>query len=126
MVSQEYIGLVALLIDGLLTPLALWAINWLFAPRTRKKDELVYQQEPYECGEEPIGSARINLDIQFISYAILFTGFDVMVNMLLLWGIIATQLPMELFLVAMVFFSFGLLVVFYWWMKGELRWYQPQ
>jgi NADH-quinone oxidoreductase subunit A len=69
----------------------------------------------YECGEEPIGEGRAQLIVQYWSYAIVFTIFDVFVTFLLLISkVLVSQMsisPMPLLIVIAVF----ALALFYSW-----------
>nr|AYC65812.1 NADH dehydrogenase subunit 3 [Betadevario ramachandrani] len=78
---------------------------------------------PYECGFDPLGSARLPFSLRFFLVAILFILFDLEIALLLPlpWG---TQLPTPhetFFWVAMVLIllTAGLI---YEWAQGGLEW----
>nr|YP_010148389.1 NADH dehydrogenase subunit 3 [Thayeria boehlkei]QQV68813.1 NADH dehydrogenase subunit 3 [Thayeria boehlkei] len=78
---------------------------------------------PYECGFDPLGSARLPFSLRFFLIAILFLIFDLEIALLLPlpWG---NQLPdptFTLFWAAMILIllTFGLL---YEWLQGGLEW----
>nr|AOW71007.1 NADH dehydrogenase subunit 3 [Siren intermedia texana] len=77
---------------------------------------------PYECGFDPLGSARLPFSIRFFLIAILFLLFDLEIALLLPtpWG---TQLSptMTLFWssLILVLLTLGLI---YEWLKGGLEW----
>ncbi|MGY5875388.1 MAG: NADH-quinone oxidoreductase subunit A [Candidatus Thorarchaeota archaeon] len=53
--------------------------SWVLRPHTIQNSEKL---SPYECGEEPIGPARITYPYNYIVYTILFVVVDVMTAML--------------------------------------------
>lgn len=81
----------------------------------------------YECGMEPVGTARVRLSIHFYLVAVLFILFDVESVFLVLWAAAARDFQ-EAGVGALVFAEIvvfvGLLVVAlaYVWRKGGLDW----
>nr|YP_005088754.1 NADH dehydrogenase subunit 3 [Clupeichthys perakensis]BAL43616.1 NADH dehydrogenase subunit 3 [Clupeichthys perakensis] len=78
---------------------------------------------PYECGFDPLGSARLPFSLRFFLVAILFLLFDLEIALLLPlpW---ANQLPdpMHTFSLAasiLVLLTLGLI---YEWLQGGLEW----
>nr|YP_006884130.1 NADH dehydrogenase subunit 3 [Glossogobius circumspectus]AFU52788.1 NADH dehydrogenase subunit 3 [Glossogobius circumspectus] len=78
---------------------------------------------PYECGFDPLGSARLPFSMRFFLVAILFLLFDLEIALLLPlpWG---DQLPTPLttFLWAssvLILLTLGLI---YEWLQGGLEW----
>ncbi len=94
------------------------------AGRRRKN---VGKGDPYECGMEPVGGARIRLSIHYYLVAVLFILFDVESVFLVLWAVAAEGLKAQ-GLAALVFaeivafvFILGLALA-YVWRKGGLEW----
>nr|ACH82173.1 NADH dehydrogenase subunit 3 [Crithagra mozambica] len=78
---------------------------------------------PYECGFDPLGSARLPFSIRFFLVAILFLLFDLEIALLLPlpW---ATQLESPMTTLAwssalLLFLTLGLI---YEWIQGGLEW----
>nr|YP_009433394.1 NADH dehydrogenase subunit 3 [Tringa semipalmata]ATD85205.1 NADH dehydrogenase subunit 3 [Tringa semipalmata]WMV96691.1 NADH dehydrogenase subunit 3 [Tringa semipalmata]WMV96698.1 NADH dehydrogenase subunit 3 [Tringa semipalmata]WMV96699.1 NADH dehydrogenase subunit 3 [Tringa semipalmata]WMV96704.1 NADH dehydrogenase subunit 3 [Tringa semipalmata] len=78
---------------------------------------------PYECGFDPLGSARLPFSIRFFLVAILFLLFDLEIALLLPlpW---ATQLPSPTMTLSwtsaiIALLTFGLI---YEWAQGGLEW----
>nr|AAS67247.1 NADH dehydrogenase subunit 3 [Xiphorhynchus fuscus]ABQ00666.1 NADH dehydrogenase subunit 3 [Xiphorhynchus fuscus]ABQ00667.1 NADH dehydrogenase subunit 3 [Xiphorhynchus fuscus]ABQ00668.1 NADH dehydrogenase subunit 3 [Xiphorhynchus fuscus]ABQ00669.1 NADH dehydrogenase subunit 3 [Xiphorhynchus fuscus] len=78
---------------------------------------------PYECGFDPLGSARLPFSIRFFLVAILFLLFDLEIALLLPlpW---ATQLQSPLFTLTwtstiIILLTLGLI---YEWAQGGLEW----
>nr|QXU60288.1 NADH dehydrogenase subunit 3 [Pipile cumanensis] len=78
---------------------------------------------PYECGFDPLGSARLPFSIRFFLVAILFLLFDLEIALLLPlpWAIQLqsplTTLTWTTAIIALL--TFGLI---YEWMQGGLEW----
>nr|YP_001648871.1 NADH dehydrogenase subunit 3 [Microhyla okinavensis]BAF96771.1 NADH dehydrogenase subunit 3 [Microhyla okinavensis] len=78
---------------------------------------------PYECGFDPLGSARLPYSMRFFLVAILFLLFDLEIALLLPspW---ATQLFSPMFtifwaLIILILLTLGLI---YEWLQGGLEW----
>nr|AFO66917.1 NADH dehydrogenase subunit III [Pinarochroa sordida] len=108
-----------MLILSLTLSMALTALNFWLAQMSPDPEKL----SPYECGFDPLGSARLPFSIRFFLVAILFLLFDLEIALLLPlpW---ATQLqsPMTTLIWAstLIFLlTFGLV---YEWTQGGLEW----
>nr|YP_007517077.1 NADH dehydrogenase subunit 3 [Ammodytes hexapterus]YP_008080597.1 NADH dehydrogenase subunit 3 [Ammodytes personatus]AEX68546.1 NADH dehydrogenase subunit 3 [Ammodytes personatus]AGG10570.1 NADH dehydrogenase subunit 3 [Ammodytes hexapterus]QFI35645.1 NADH dehydrogenase subunit 3 [Ammodytes personatus]QFI35658.1 NADH dehydrogenase subunit 3 [Ammodytes personatus]BAX09170.1 NADH dehydrogenase subunit 3 [Ammodytes personatus] len=78
---------------------------------------------PYECGFDPLGSARLPFSLRFFLVAILFLLFDLEIALLLPlpWG---DQLPSPLitFIWASAVLALLTLGLIYEWIQGGLEW----
>jgi NADH:ubiquinone oxidoreductase subunit 3 (subunit A) len=78
---------------------------------------------PYECGINPLGSARVNFGINYYFYALLFLAFDVDVLYLFPVSVIYMHSPgWTLFWELAVFLGILGLAVVYFWRKGVFTW----
>ncbi len=102
---------------AVLIPVTLLAAK-LVRPENPSKAKLM----PYECGIDPVDSARGRYTVRFYIVAILFVVFDVETIFLLPWA--AQFNYMGMFgLVEMLIFLAILIVGFIWiWKKGALEW----
>jgi NADH-quinone oxidoreductase subunit A len=93
-------------------------LSSLLGPRRPNPEKL----SPYECGVEPVGTARERFSVKFYLVAMLFIIFDMEIVFLYPWAVVFQQL--RLFgLMAMGSFLLVLLVgYFYVWQKGGLEW----
>ncbi len=77
---------------------------------------------PYECGCEPIGTARDRFPIKFYMIAVLFILFDIEAVFLYPWAVLYKKLGL-FGLVEMGLFVVILFVGYiYVWKKGALEW----
>nr|YP_009058187.1 NADH dehydrogenase subunit 3 [Petenia splendida]AIK67105.1 NADH dehydrogenase subunit 3 [Petenia splendida] len=78
---------------------------------------------PYECGFDPLGSARLPFSLRFFLVAILFLLFDLEIALLLPlpWGDqLAT--PLVTFIWAFAILTLLTLGLIYEWTQGGLEW----
>nr|AEB20331.1 NADH dehydrogenase subunit 3 [Hexagrammos otakii] len=78
---------------------------------------------PYECGFDPIGSARLPFSLRFFLVAILFLLFNLEIALLLPlpWGDQLTS-PLLTFLWAAAVLALLTLGLIYEWLQGGLEW----
>nr|QLA48806.1 NADH dehydrogenase subunit 3 [Arborophila cambodiana] len=98
---------------------ALTIMNFWLAQMTPDMEKL----SPYECGFDPLGSARLPFSIRFFLVAILFLLFDLEIALLLPlpW---ATQLhsPMTTLAWTTTIIALLTLGLIYEWTQGGLEW----
>ena len=93
--------------------------------RKRTKTKLM----PYECGKDPVGSARERFSVKFYLIAMLFILFDIEVIFLVPWAVVYKALAaqgatMRLFVYLEMMIFVGLLLVGYIYVvkKGAFDW----
>ncbi|MFN0088489.1 MAG: NADH-quinone oxidoreductase subunit A [Blastocatellia bacterium] len=82
---------------------------------------------PYECGMDPVGSARQRFSVKFYLIAMLFILFDIEAVFLLPWAVVFRSLIQKLsrpfvFLEMMIFVGVLLVGYVYVWRKGLFEW----
>jgi NADH-quinone oxidoreductase subunit A len=77
---------------------------------------------PYECGCEPVGSARERFSIKFYIIAMLFILFDIEAVFLYPWSILFKRLGMFGLMEMGVFIVILFVGYIYVWKKGALEW----
>nr|AAV41731.1 NADH dehydrogenase subunit 3 [Nectarinia olivacea] len=99
--------------------IALTLVNFWLAQMSPDSEKL----SPYECGFDPLGSARLPFSIRFFLVAILFLLFDLEIALLLPlpW---ATQLqsPTTTLTLAASLILLLTLGLIYEWIQGGLEW----
>nr|AEV22018.1 NADH dehydrogenase subunit 3 [Arachnothera flavigaster]AEV22045.1 NADH dehydrogenase subunit 3 [Arachnothera flavigaster] len=99
--------------------IALTTLNFWLAQMSPDSEKL----SPYECGFDPLGSARLPFSIRFFLVAILFLLFDLEIALLLPlpW---ATQLqsPITTLTLASSLILLLILGLIYEWTQGGLEW----
>nr|UCP07184.1 NADH dehydrogenase subunit 3 [Zhangixalus dugritei] len=106
--------LMALTLSVILALISFWLPTTL--PDTEKLS-------PYECGFDPLGSARLPYSMRFFLVAILFLLFDLEIALLLPvpWAVQLTMPPTVIMwaLIILVLLTMGFI---YEWMQAGLEW----
>ena len=114
----DYVAILILVVLAALFAGGSILLSALLGPRRPDPEKL----SPYECGVEPVGTAREPFSIKFYLVAMLFIIFDMEIVFLYPWAVVFKQLKM-FGLVAMGTFLLVLLAgYFYVWKKGGLEW----
>ncbi|MGB9618189.1 MAG: NADH-quinone oxidoreductase subunit A [Desulfomonilaceae bacterium] len=103
---SAFIGLVIIVLSELLS----------------KKNVSQIKLMPYECGMDPIGSARKRFSVRFFVLGMLFIVFDIELIFLFPWATIFEQLRVFGFIEMLVFVVVLLVGLVYVWRKGALEW----
>nr|AER41391.1 NADH dehydrogenase subunit III [Serinus striolatus] len=97
----------------------LTALNFWLAQMNPDSEKL----SPYECGFDPLGSARLPFSIRFFLVAILFLLFDLEIALLLpLPWAIQLESPMTTLIWTFTLLLLLTLGLIYEWIQGGLEW----
>jgi len=113
-----FFGLLFVVVNILLSRALTWLLN-INKPDARKRSS-------YECGESPIGDARLRFNPRFYLVALVFLIFDVEAVFLLPIAVIFKQHALAAFAAAGIFVSLLILGLAYDWQKGDLDWVKPK
>nr|YP_009485875.1 NADH dehydrogenase subunit 3 [Paroster macrosturtensis]AVZ66448.1 NADH dehydrogenase subunit 3 [Paroster macrosturtensis] len=81
------------------------------------------KNSPFECGFDPIDSARLPFSIHFFLIAVIFLIFDVEIALLLPMIMIYKTSQIKLLMITSMFFIFILLAgLYHEWNQGALNW----
>ncbi|HWP82342.1 MAG TPA: NADH-quinone oxidoreductase subunit A [Bacteroidota bacterium] len=97
-------------------------MSWLLRPNRPYPAKLA----PYECGEEPIGSAWIRFNVRFYVVALIFLIFEVEIVFLFPWALVYRQMGLFAFIEMAIFLIILLVGFAYVWAKGDLDWDKPR
>ncbi len=115
---SQYLPVLLFLAVATVIAIALLALGSVLGPSKPGADKLA----PYECGFEAFEDARMQFDVRYYLFAILFIVFDLEIAFLVPWAVVFTRIGM-LALVEVSMFLVLLLVGFiYAWKKGALEW----
>ncbi len=121
---QTYFPIGLVLLVALLLAVVMLTIAGLLGPRRSS----AVKDAPFECGSEPVGSARERFGVKFYVVAILFIVFDIEAVFLYPWAVLL--LPSEGYpglgwpgFISMGIFAATLVAgLVYVWKKGVLEW----
>ena len=77
---------------------------------------------PYECGMQPVGTARERFSVKFYLVAMLFLLFDIEAVFLFPWAVVYRDLKLFGFFEMLLFIAVVLAGYIYVWKKGALEW----
>jgi NADH-quinone oxidoreductase subunit A len=122
---QDYAPI--LLLIGLVAAFAVG--NVVLSELVGRQRHVVGKGEPYECGMQPVGNARMRLSIHFYLTAVLFILFDVEGIFLILWANAARTFNTPefdagglIFTEILVFVAMLAVALAFVWRKGGLEW----
>nr|YP_009561210.1 NADH dehydrogenase subunit 3 [Chloris sinica]ACH82198.1 NADH dehydrogenase subunit 3 [Chloris spinoides]AER41309.1 NADH dehydrogenase subunit III [Chloris ambigua]AER41320.1 NADH dehydrogenase subunit III [Chloris monguilloti]ACH82184.1 NADH dehydrogenase subunit 3 [Chloris sinica]ADY15522.1 NADH dehydrogenase subunit 3 [Chloris sinica] len=108
-----------MLILSLTLSILLTTLNFWLAQMNPDSEKL----SPYECGFDPLGSARLPFSIRFFLVAILFLLFDLEIALLLpLPWAIQLESPTTTLIWTSILLSLLTLGLIYEWIQGGLEW----
>ena len=115
---RDFAFVLAFAVLAILFALIAVLIPRFIAPRTvGLKTESIY-----ECGMDPIGTARKRFTVWFYLVAMAFLVFDLEAAFLWPWAVAFRELGMFGFVEALVFVAVLLLGLVYLWRRGGLEW----
>ncbi len=94
------------------------AVTHALGPKRQSK----IKSDPFECGIEPQGNARMPFNIKYFLVAILFVLFDVEVIFMYPWAVNFKELGTTGFWEMILFIGLLLVGFFYLIKKGALNW----
>lgn len=118
---HDYLPLLILVIIGAALSGLLVVLSWILGPKSPTKEKLA----PYECGVDPVGTARDRFPVKYYLVAMLFIIFDIETVFLYPWAVTfrAPGVLRSFELLEMIIFIVILLVGYiYVWKKGALDW----
>jgi NADH-quinone oxidoreductase subunit A len=77
---------------------------------------------PYECGMQPVGTARERFSVKFYLVAMLFLLFDIEAVFFFPWAVVYRDLKLFGFFEMILFIAVVLAGYVYVWKKGALEW----
>lgn len=100
-------------------------VTQLIGPRKRTATKLM----PYECGKDPVGSARDRFSVKFYNVAVVFLLFDIEVLFMIPFAVAFKELfkinvsyGTIAFIEIMVFIATLIIGLIYAWKKGTFDW----
>jgi NADH-quinone oxidoreductase subunit A len=104
-------------------------VTQLIGPRKRTQTKLM----PYECGKDPVGSARDRFSIKFYTVAVMFLLFDLEVLFIIPFAVAFKSLMREeklggaafgtiAFVEILTFIASAIVGLIYVWKKGAFDW----
>jgi len=113
-----YLPILLLIVFAIIFGIGALLLSSLIGPKKPSPLKLT----PYECGCEPVGSARERFSVKFYLIAMLFILFDIEAVFLYPWSILFKRLGIFGLVEMGVFIAILLVGYVYIWKKGALEW----
>jgi NADH-quinone oxidoreductase subunit A len=127
-VLVNYIPILMMLVAAIGLGAILVTISYLIGQKKPTKEKLM----PYECGKDPVGSARERHSVRFYMVAMIFLLFDIEAIFLIPWAVVYgsdavlgsqdTQMKLLFYTEMMLFIAVLFAGLLYIWKKGVLEW----
>ncbi|PWB77202.1 MAG: NADH-quinone oxidoreductase subunit A [Candidatus Methylomirabilota bacterium] len=114
----SYLPIFILILVAVGFALATLFLSHVLGPRRPTRAKLA----PYECGIDPVGSARERFSVKFYLVAMLFIIFDIEIVFLYPWAVILSSLKLFGLIEMVLFLGILLIGLLYVWKKGGLEW----
>lgn len=116
----DYYYILFFLVLGVSFVAAAFVASWFLRPKIAPN---AVKNSPYECGEVVKGTSRIQFNVRYYLFALIFVIFDVEVLFVVPWAVVFRQLGMLAYLEMAAFILILGLGLVYAWKKGALEWY---
>ena len=114
----DYVYIAFFLMLGIAFVGSAFVVSWLLRPNAPGS----VKNSSYECGEVVKGTSRVQFNVRYYLFALIFVIFDVEVLFVVPWAVVFRQLGMTAYLEMMAFILILALGLVYAWKKGALEW----
>ncbi len=115
---SDYVYILFFLFLGIAFVAAAFVVSWLFRPNAPS----AMKNSTYECGEIIQGNSRVQFNVRYYLFALIFVVFDVEVLFLVPWAVVFRDLGIVAFFEMLFFMAILILGLAYAWKKGALEW----
>ena len=115
---SDYTPILFMIVFAAFLAIAMVVLSHILGPHNDNE----VKRETFECGSEPIGTARMRFPVKFYVVAILFILFDIEGIFVVPWAVLFKQLGVVGFVEMTVFLVILSVGLGYVWRKGGLEW----
>src|SRR3990172_2937981 len=119
MLNADYLYIVFFQFLGVFFVGSAFVVSWLLRPRLPHDP---VKKSPYECGELVKGTSRLQFNIRYYLFALIFVVFDVEMLFLVPWALVFREIGMIAYFEMVIFSLILVLGLIYAWKKGALEW----
>ncbi|WP_066176194.1 NADH-quinone oxidoreductase subunit A [Bacillus marinisedimentorum] len=116
--QNNYILVGIFLILGVLLPVVALSFGTLLRPSAPNEKK----QETYESGIEPVGDSRVQFNVRYYIFALMFVIFDVETVFLYPWAVAYDKLGIFALIEMLIFVIMLIIGLVYAWKKKVLKW----
>ena len=115
----DYIYIFFFLILGVSFVGSSFVASWFLRPKLPPE---AVKNSPYECGEVVKGTSRVQFNVRYYLFALIFVIFDVEVLFVAPWAVVFREMGRVAYFEMMIFILILALGLIYAWKKGALEW----
>lgn len=115
----DYVYIIFFLFLGIFLAGAAFIASWVVRPKPAFD---AVKNSPYECGEIVKGTSRVQFNVRYYLFALIFVLFDVEVLFVVPWALVFKEMGHVAYLEMVVFILVLGLGLLYAWKKGALEW----
>jgi NADH-quinone oxidoreductase subunit A len=116
--QNNYLVVVVFLLLGIILPVVALTAGRILRPYKPTKEK----QTTYESGMEPFHDSRVQFNVRYYMYALMFVIFDVETVFLYPWAVAYDQLGIFALIEMTIFIIMLLIGLIYAWKKKVLKW----
>jgi len=114
----DYLYIIFFFLLGIAFVGSAFIVSWVLRPRAPNSAK----NSPYECGEIIKGDSRIQFNVRYYLYALIFVIFDVEILFTMPWAVVFRQLGKVAYFEMAAFVLVLVAGLYYAWKKGALEW----
>jgi NADH-quinone oxidoreductase subunit A len=116
--QNNYLIVAVFLLLGILLPMVALTAGRILRPNRPTKEK----QTTYESGIEPFQDSRVQFNVRYYMFALMFVIFDVETVFLYPWAVAYDELGFFALIEMMIFIVMLLIGLIYAWKKKVLKW----
>lgn len=115
----DYVYIIFFLFLGIIFVASAFVISWILRPKLPAND---VKNAPYECGEIVKGTSRVQFNVRYYLFALIFVVFDVEVLFVVPWAVVFKEIGDTAYFEMLTFILVLGIGLIYAWKKGALEW----
>ena len=115
---HDYLYIIIFFFLGIAFVGSAFAVSFFLRPKAPSEAK----NSPYECGEIIKGNSRIQFNVRYYLFALIFVIFDVEILFTMPWAVVFRQLGQTAYFEMAAFILVLALGLYYAWKKGALEW----
>ena len=115
----DYLYIIAFFGLGIAFVASAFIVSWIIRAQVPTH---VLKNAPYECGEVVQGNSRVQFNVRYYLFALIFVIFDVEVLFVVPWAVVFRSIGVAAYVEMVVFILILALGLVYAWRKGALEW----
>ncbi len=117
--ANDFLYILVFLFLGIAFVGGAFAFSWLIRSQIPANP---LKNAPYECGEDIKGTSRIQFNVRYYLFALIFVVFDVEILFVAPWALVFREMGRVAYFEMLIFVLILGIGLAYAWRKGALEW----